>query len=1073
MAFGYARGTDYQITTIGSCGFSSGRPASAIIDGLVFGTNFWASETTLHSYGYHWFILYLPSPTFVGGFRSYNNGNIASSLQNSTWYVHVSPTLYSHDDPRWGDYLWFGNLWSGSANSYANHTFDSTVGQYVLFWSANTQVFVCEIDLLVELAPEPAVVMPVTDHTVTLTANGTDQTALLLRDSVYVRTSISNNGDVARFIMRDAGTYTPGGWHEILITVSGVRVFGGYIVNRVAKDVGIGSSKAAHWDVTCRDWTSVFEQTVINYGYSDTDDTAIISDLFSRYLSAEGFDAATNVTNVKDDIDIYFENITFKEALEQLASVCGADWHVSPDKSLYWYATDTPADAIYNIDTVTPNDTGTFNVLADTVDVAVDETGIINRATVVGGERLLPVVTDNFSVDGSKTFYALTQKPNTINYISYIIGGTVYYARSEDVGIEPADSLRYNGGNYDVLVNLENRYITVRNQAGTYPDTSTGIVANYYPSETVTTTVESTASQGEYGRVFAHTIYDENLTSNALATDYAQRIIDEYESGRTTVTFSLKRHGLLPGRLITLNIPVLEIEPTTTDRLETEQRYNLLQESGDWLLLERHGSVWKFLIQEVEYFPSVTQTNQFMIVSRVRVGKYVPSLFDTLKRSVQASTGRLPAKRTPGRLSTIAADIGEVRAGRAVFTDGGTAAFDWSDYADHTGLIVGLEGVGSDVQGAMYILQDGTVKAKVGNIAGLGSVGTVTPSGWGIWTDNGFFTGALNATSGQIGGWTIAANAVYANGGTVSTRVPPVNSSNPGVYMSTAGIFGYGTLGLTFSIPADPALRPVFSSGTILETVYEVTNAAVIRTGTINPRVQVDNSGIFAYNSGGTALFTVDAATGRMTASDGTFSGSVTASQISGGTVTGGQISGGTVTGALVTGGTLTAFGGSVSISDTLGVNLICAAGTSNFDDQRFIRWRNQTSDAVAAQIGAASTVNANEMYLFSGTAGTINSSLYMRAYGTIDGTAGDYSTWGVRNDIVFLDMVRSGIQVTNPIIIGAGSVVTGGSVYPRSSNVYSLGGTANAWTALYLHDGTDEWRVTINTSGVLTTVKV
>lgn len=758
--------------------------------------------------------------------------------------------------------------------------------------------------------------MPTSNHTVTVTINGTDRTALLLKDSLYIRTSISNDGDTATFMLRDTGVYTPNGWHGVTIAVNGTNVFGGYIVTKSGKGAGAGSNKEGHWAVTCRDWSTLLDQVIVGYGYSDTDDTAILSDLFTRYLSADGFDAVTDVTNVKDDIDIYFDNITLREALNQLAAICGAEWHIAPNKSLYWYATASPGDAAFNIDTVTPNDSTTFDVLANSVDVAVDETTIINRATVIGGDRLLPGTADVFSVDGTKFRYTLSAKPNSINFISYVIGGTAYYARSEDVGFEPGDEFAYDGGDYDVLVNLENRYVAIKNEAGTLPDVSSGIVVNYYPSETVRTTVESTSSQGEYGRVFAHTIYDDSLTTPASASNYAQRIIDEYEFGRMTVSFAVTEHGLLPGRLITLNIPALAVEPTTTNRLETEARDLLLQEDDDILLLESDGSAWKFLIQEVEIFPVISAVaDDFMIVAKVRAGKYVPSLFDTLRGIPNATSapGQIPATRNIGKISALANDLGEVRAGRAVFTDGGTASFQWDDYADHTGVIVGLEGVGSDAQGAMYIMQDGTVKAKVGKLDGLGSVGTVSPSGWGIWTNNGYFTGAISANSGQIGGWSIANNAIIGNGGTISTSAPPLNSSNPGVYMSTAGIYGYGSLGLTFALPADPAQRPIFSSGTILETVYEVTNASILRTGTTNPKVQIDETGIFAYNASGSALFTVDSSTGRMTATDGVFSGSVTASQISGGTV-----SGGTVSGALVTGGTITTSNlvGTVNVSD-------------------------------------------------------------------------------------------------------------------------------------------------------------
>lgn len=770
--------------------------------------------------------------------------------------------------------------------------------------------------------------MPVTNHTVTVTLNGTDRTSLLRKDSLYVRASVGNDADTATFTLR-GDTYTPNGWHTVSIAVNGTAVFGGYVVAYRAVGVGAAANKEAHWSVTCSDWSILLDQTNVSYGYVDADDTAILSDLFSRYLSADGFDVTTNVTNVADDLTIYFDNITLRSALAQLADQCGADWHIAPNKALYWYATDSPAAAAFNIDGVSPDGATTFDVLANSVTVSTDETQIINQVTVVGGERLTPGTADLFSADGTATRFQLAQRPKSLDFVTYVIGGTAYYARSpDDVGWMPGDKLRMNGGDYDVLVNAENRYVLIQNQAGSAPQAASGVVVRYFPAQNIGGSALSTGSQGEYGRTFAYTVYDDQLNDDNLATDYAQRIIDEYAYGRLTVQFSTTRHGLLPGRLITINLPALGVTPTTTDRLETEARDNLLQENGDLLLLESSGTTRQFLIQEVEIYPVATgQRDEFMIVAKVTAGKYVPSLFDTLKRvaGTSAGIGALPARRTVGRLSNLSNDWGEVRTGRAVLTDGGSGAFNWSDYAGHTGVVLGAEDSGGTVQGAMYILQGGTIKAKVGNITGLGSVGTVAPSGWGIWTGNGYFTG--------------------------------------------------------------------------------------------------------------------------------------------------------TVAGALVTGGTLSLLSGSVALSDTSGFNLICASGTTGFDDQRWIRWRDASSNGVAAQIGAVSTAARRELYLAAGTAGgTAAPFVDVRAYGTATGggSAGDYSELLIQPDYFAFNMVRNASDLSGRMIVGRGSVVTAGSVYPQASNTgIHLGGTTNAWGALFLYDGTDEWKITINTSGVLTTVKV
>ena len=415
---------------------------------------------------------------------------------------------------------------------------------------------------------------------------------------------------------------------------------------------------------------------------------------------------------------------------------------------------------------------------------------------------------------------------------------------------------------------------------------------------------------------------------------------------------------------------------------------------------------------------------------------YQNTLIEALARlgassGLSTGGGITPGVRYPGALGNISSDLGEIVGGRATLTDGGTAPFTWGDYAGHTGVVVGVNDSGTVIRGEMLLLQSGTVKAKIGYLDGLTGWGTVTPSGWGVWTTNGYFqgvvaasllsggtveggyitggtitgayvsggtvaggtitggyisggtvsgayvsggtidsgyltgvngdfSGTITATAGSIGGWNIESSYLWSNGGTIQTG-SVVNSSNPGVRMEPDGLFGYGTAGVTFAIYSDPAKSPWFSSGTINNAVYEVYEAAVLRTNAdvfANGGVQIDSSGVFGVDPLGAGFiaeenddllllengrlielesngvnFMLDTATGAMMAqnaylsgtvfadsgqfsgtvfaSAGTFSGTVTASTItastlSGGTVSGGYITGGTVTGGYISGGTIT-----------------------------------------------------------------------------------------------------------------------------------------------------------------------
>jgi hypothetical protein len=549
-----------------------------------------------------------------------------------------------------------------------------------------------------------------------------------------------------------------------------------------------------------------------------------------------------------------------------------------------------------------------------------------------------------------------------------------------------------------------------------------------------------------------------------------------------------------------------------TNRLAVEDRFGFTLESDEYILNQQDGIGRSFLIQEVSITPVITP-NGFMIVSQISCGKYTGSLVDSLSamQELKSSSPKV-SQPIPTRLSNYSSDLGEVVVGRATFTDGGTAHFNWGTPNGASGIVVGLEDK-DNAYGALYVYHGGTVKAKLGNLVGMPMIGTITPSGWGLYTENGYFTGVVAAsqliggtiTGNQIIGGTVAGNVVtggtingavitagsiisniisggtvtatqiesatltsgiitasdisstlingntiYAGtinsanifgntltgntiiGGTIATGTPPINSSNPGVMLDSSGLYGYGTIGLTFRLSTDPAIAPYFSSGTITNAVYEVTNQSVIRTGLTNPRIQIDNSGIFAYNSAGNLKFSVDTATGNMTANNGTFSGTITtssfsagtlsASLLTGGTITGNQITGGTITGNQIIGGTIT---GNQIIGGTITGNTFTANNiTTNDIYSNTLSLNNLYSNNIYSNTIFSNTLNANTV-----NGGTINGNQING--GTITGVLVQANTL-TGNSI-------SGGTITGGLISGgtvSGALLSGGTLSLSEGNL-------------------------------------
>ena len=140
-------------------------------------------------------------------------------------------------------------------------------------------------------------------------------------------------------------------------------------------------------------------------------------------------------------------------------------------------------------------------------------------------------------------------------------------------------------------------------------------------------------------------------------------------------------------------------------------------------------------------------------------------------------------------------------------------------------------------------------RVRIGYLNGLDSsitVGGVAPSGYGIYTDNGFFNGVIVSTAGQIGGWSIG--TYLLSSGAIGTGVLLCSASGQS---GTANIAGSGNLSTwamtassTFGITHDGKIYA--SSGKIANWnldgtsfytgAYGTNNSAMFCTGTVSSK---------------------------------------------------------------------------------------------------------------------------------------------------------------------------------------------------------------------------------------------
>ncbi len=116
--------------------------------------------------------------------------------------------------------------------------------------------------------------------------------------------------------------------------------------------------------------------------------------------------------------------------------------------------------------------------------------------------------------------------------------------------------------------------------------------------------------------------------------------------------------------------------------------------------------------------------------------------------------------------------------------------------------------------------------------------------------NDGTFRGTLNANIGNIGGWTLASDNMYATTtGTIKTSINAGAGAN-GVVLDKDGLRVYDDiLGEVVNLPSNGS-APSFSSGIIESVIFEINTNAVLRTAETVGDGSASSAGILINNTG-------------------------------------------------------------------------------------------------------------------------------------------------------------------------------------------------------------------------------
>lgn len=262
---------------------------------------------------------------------------------------------------------------------------------------------------------------------------------------------------------------------------------------------------------------------------------------------------------------------------------------------------------------------------------------------------------------------------------------------------------------------------------------------------------------------------------------------------------------------------------------------------------------------------------------------------------------------------------------------------------------------------------------RIGNLSGLGAVEGTTPTGWGIYTTNGYFKGVIVSSAGKIGGFDIGTSSIK------NTKTSYSETTNNGVWVGTDGIgLGKGLFYVT-NAGALTAKSGSIAGWSFNTTSLYKTNA----TPGYNTSTMVISTGTASTNNiggGGTASKTwmISAGTGfgvttagalycnnahisgEITATSGTIGGAsitdgtliIPAAQVSG------ELTAATINGSKITANSITA--GQIAANAITADELAANAVTSAKIKARQVKATNIASSAVTADKLDATTINAS-----------------------------------------------------------------------------------------------------------------
>lgn len=260
---------------------------------------------------------------------------------------------------------------------------------------------------------------------ITLTIATVDRTSNLRAGSLRVSSRLNSRDRAGFTILSIGGAYRPVIGNPVIIELSGVKIFGGFI-DSMEERLVVNQGTSLEFDVDCVSFDSLTDRRIVARTYESPTQTlgSVVTDIVTNDFAGDSIDV-TNVQAGPVIPKVIFNYINAAQVFNQLAEFTGYSWWIDPDKKLYFVDRSTIA-APYTLTTSSAN-----FMSAEVQHLRQDYR---NRQYIKAGLGLTASRTENFVGDG-------TRKSFTLAYpVGAVPTSITVAAVSKTIGIREVDT---------------------------------------------------------------------------------------------------------------------------------------------------------------------------------------------------------------------------------------------------------------------------------------------------------------------------------------------------------------------------------------------------------------------------------------------------------------------------------------------------------------------------------------------------------------------------------------------------------------------------------------------------------